>query len=152
MLDPACNSFGRVSKASGTSVAALLVLILLAGCAAPKIDISRPPNSRSLEEIQWGFEQGKAKFMAVHLAYKAQFPDTPTRKIHLTITVEPDGRMSECVPGSLNIAPKGLTRVVAEQAMQLNFGAREVPSFHYENYPVVFLYEEPSSSAEEWTP
>lgn len=123
------------------------LLSTLAGCASSGVDIPLPPDSRSFKEIQLGFERGIAKFQAVRSAYAAEYPDTPTRKVYLSFTVAPDGSMVECVAGSKNTAPIGLTRVIAEQAMSLKFGARDVPPFHYENLPLTLVYDEPPSSA-----
>jgi hypothetical protein len=130
------------------TVLALLSITVFAGCVGTQPKVPLPSDRRSLEEIQLGFARGVAPFWYIHSTYFAANPDAPNAVIRVSITIAPDGSVTECVPVSIADAPDELVAKVVHRVKKLKFGARNVPPFRYESYPISFIRKEAQQGAQ----
>ena len=123
-------------------LAALLLLALLAACTA---DYSQKAQykaqyaavyakGRTLQEVQEGFDRGKQGIAAAYLTRQSLGPG----RMVIGLTIAPDGTVSECHLVSSTFANPELESAILEQVKGLTFGARDVPTFTYPNYPIDF--------------
>jgi hypothetical protein len=94
--------------------------------------------SRTDEEIQIVFDRYKA---ALYRIYNRELRNDPSLrgKMVLTLTIQPDGRVSSCVVKSTDLASATLSAEVVDRVLRFTFGAKEgVPPITI-NYPIDFL-------------
>ena len=66
-------------------------------------------------------------------------PNISAGKIIVSLTIAPDGSVTDCKLVSSSFGDPALESKVIQRVKLLNFGAKDVPSFTYPNYPINFL-------------
>lgn len=94
---------------------------------------------RTLEEIQYGFERNRGVFYGIFRSHLRHNPAMHRARFVVTLTIAPDGSVTECHLVSSRFADKRLAAEVLAATKAINFGARDVPSFTYESYPINFI-------------
>ncbi|MGH8539631.1 MAG: AgmX/PglI C-terminal domain-containing protein [Stenotrophobium sp.] len=94
---------------------------------------------RTLEEIQLTFDRSKSAFYSIFNRAMRETPNMGAGKIIVSLTIAPDGSVTDCKLVSSTFGDAGLESKVVERVKLLNFGAKDVPSFTYPNYPINFL-------------
>lgn len=94
---------------------------------------------RTLEEIQLTFDRNKGAISAIYNRAARQNPNLGAGKIVVSITIAPDGSVTDCTLVSSTFNDPELERKIVQRVRLLNFGAKDVPSFTYPNYPINFL-------------
>jgi protein TonB len=109
-------------------------------------DTSRPGESgdkliagRSIEEIQLTFDRSKAAFYAIFSRAQRDSPGMGAGKIVVSLTIAPDGSVTDCKLVSSSFGDPGLEGKIVQRVKLLNFGAKDVPVFTYPNYPINYL-------------
>lgn len=109
-------------------------------------DTSRPGQGgdrmtagRTLEEIQLTFDRSKAAFYAIFNRAMRENPNMGAGKVVVSLTIAPDGSVTDCKLVSSSFADPELESKVVQRVKLLNFGAKDVPVFTYPNYPINFL-------------
>ncbi len=106
------------------------------GIASPKMEFAqvesglgggkagRGSTGRTEEEYQVVFDRYKS---ALDRLYQRELRNDPTLsgKIMLSITIEPDGRVSSCTVKSTDLASPTLLADVVDRVRKINFGAKE---------------------------
>ena len=93
---------------------------------------------RTLEEIQEVFDRNKASFYSMY--NRALRENQELRgKIVVSLTIAPNGQVTDCQLVSSELGDPDLERKVVQRVMLLQFKPKDVPSFTYPNYPIVFL-------------
>jgi len=95
-------------------------------------------NGRTLQEIQLVFDRNKAAFYALYNRALRQSPNEQG-KIVVSLTIAPDGHVTDCHMVYSDIGDHDLENKVVARVKLLNFGAKNVPSFTYPNYPIHFV-------------
>lgn len=93
---------------------------------------------RSLREIQLVFDRNKGAFYALYNRALRRNPNEQG-KIVVSLTIAPDGHVSECHMVYSTMGDSTLEREVVTRVKMMNFGARAVPPFTYPNYPIHFV-------------
>ncbi|TAM11396.1 MAG: TonB family protein [Nevskiaceae bacterium] len=108
-------------------------------------DKSRPGDNgknlkagRTLSEIQQVFDRNKAAFYALYNAALRRNPNEQG-KIVVSLTIAPNGRVTDCHVVYNNMGDKTLEAQVVARVKMLDFGAKAVPVFTYPNYPIHFV-------------
>jgi len=94
---------------------------------------------RTLEEIQLTFDRNKGAFYAIFNRAMRENPNIGAGKIVVSLTIAPNGSVTDCKLVSSTFNDPDLERKVIQRVMLLNFGAKNVPAFTYPNYPINFL-------------
>lgn len=94
---------------------------------------------RTLEEIQLTFDRNKGAFYAIFNRAMRENPGLGAGKIVVSLTIAPDGSVSDCKLVSSTFNDPELERKIVQRVLLLNFGAKDVPPFTYPNYPINFL-------------
>nr|WP_241695983.1 AgmX/PglI C-terminal domain-containing protein [Solimonas terrae] len=94
---------------------------------------------RTLEEIQLTFDRNKGAFYAIFNRAMREDPNIGSGKIVVSLTIAPNGSVTDCKVVSSTFNDPDLERKVVQRVMLLNFGAKDVPSFTFPNYPINFL-------------
>ncbi|MGH8460954.1 MAG: TonB family protein [Stenotrophobium sp.] len=94
---------------------------------------------RTLEEIQLTFDRSKAAFYAIFNRAMRENANMGAGKIVVSLTIAPDGSVTDCKLVSSTFGDAALENKVVERVKLLNFGAKDVPAFTYPNYPINFL-------------
>ena len=94
---------------------------------------------RTLEEIQLTFDRNKGAFYAIFNRAMRENPSISQGKIVVSITIAPDGSVTDCRLVSSSFNDADLERKIVQRVLLLNFGAKDVPPFTYPNYPINFL-------------
>lgn len=94
---------------------------------------------RTLEEIQLTFDRNKGAFYAIFNRAMRENPGLGAGKIVVSLTIAPNGSVTDCTLVSSTFNDPELERKVIQRVLLLNFGAKDVPPFTYPNYPVNFL-------------
>lgn len=94
---------------------------------------------RTLEEIQLTFDRNKGAFYAIFNRAMRENPGLGAGKIVVSLTIAPSGAVTACTLVSSTFNDPELERKIIQRVMLLNFGAKDVPSFTYPNYPINFL-------------
>ncbi|NKF23770.1 AgmX/PglI C-terminal domain-containing protein [Solimonas marina] len=94
---------------------------------------------RTLEEIQLTFDRNKGAFYAIFNRAMREDPSVGPGKIVVSLTIAPDGSVTDCHVVSSTFNNPDLERKVVQRVKLLNFGAKNVPAFTYPNYPINFL-------------
>ncbi|MDN5872997.1 MAG: AgmX/PglI C-terminal domain-containing protein [Sinobacteraceae bacterium] len=93
---------------------------------------------RTLREIQLVFDRNKSSFYALYNRALRRNP-SESGKIVVSLTIASDGHVSECHVVYSNMGDAKLEKQVLTRVKMLNFGAKDVPSFTYPNYPIHFV-------------
>lgn len=93
---------------------------------------------RTLEEVQLAFDRDKERFFALATEHNRRYPNS-VGKIVLSITVEPDGTISECHLVSSTVSDPVLVEAILSETHDLNAGARPVPRATFPNYAIYVL-------------
>jgi outer membrane biosynthesis protein TonB len=94
---------------------------------------------RTLEEIQLTFDRSKAAFYAIFNRAMRENANMGAGKIVVSLTIAPDGSVTSCKLVSSTFSDPELANKVVQRVKLLNFGAKNVPTFTYPNYPINFL-------------
>lgn len=94
---------------------------------------------RTLEEIQSKFDQSKGAFYVIYNRAQRENPNIGAGKIVVSITIAPDGRVTDCKLVSSTFGDPAFEAKVIERVKLINFGPKQVPPFTYPNYPINFL-------------
>lgn len=109
-------------------------------------DRSRPGNNgdklvsgRNYNEIQLVFDRNKAAFYAIFSRAARENPNLGTGKVVVSITIAPSGAVTDCHVVSSSFNDPDLDAKVVQRVKLLNFGAKDVPTYTYPNYPINYL-------------
>ncbi|HET8881979.1 MAG TPA: AgmX/PglI C-terminal domain-containing protein [Solimonas sp.] len=94
---------------------------------------------RTLEEIQLTFDRSKGAFYAIFNRAMREDPNIGSGKIVVSLTIAPNGSVTDCKVVSSTFNNPELERKVVARVLLLNFGAKDVPPFTFPNYPINFL-------------
>lgn len=94
---------------------------------------------RTLEEIQLAFDRAKSAFYIIFDRAARANPNITTGKIVVSLTIAPDGSVTDCHVVSSTFGDPDLENKVVQRVKLLNFGAKDVPTFTYPNYPINYL-------------
>lgn len=94
---------------------------------------------RTLEEIQLTFDRAKSAFYSIFDRASRANPNIGSGKIVVSLTIAPDGSVTDCKLVSSTFGDPDLENKVVQRVKLLNFGAKNVPSFTYPNYPINYL-------------
>jgi len=94
---------------------------------------------RTLEEIQLTFDRNKGAFYSIFNRAMRENPGLGAGKIVVSLTIAPNGAVTDCKLVSSTFNDPDLERKVMQRVLLLNFGAKDVPPFTYPNYPINFL-------------
>jgi protein TonB len=94
--------------------------------------------ARTLDEIQLTFDRSKAAFYSI---YQRELRDKPDvrGKIVISLTIAPNGSVTAAQLVSSELGDPELEDKILQRVKLLNFGAKNVPSFTYPNYPIVLF-------------
>lgn len=104
----------------------------------PGQDGNKRLAGRTLEEIQLVFDRNKSSFYAMFNRALRSDPDL-RGKVVVKLTIAPNGSVTACELVSSELGNEDLERKVIQRVLLLNFGAKAVPEFTYDKYPIVFL-------------
>jgi hypothetical protein len=90
---------------------------------------------RTLEELQIAFDRRSAQFYALVNEHLQRRPGSGGQ-LMLSITVEPDGTISECHLVASTLSDSTLEQAVLSEVRRLNAGARAVPTATFPSYPI----------------
>ena len=96
-------------------------------------------GGRSLEEIQLGFDRGKAGLNAIFSRAAREMVGMGAGRIMLSLTIAPDGSVTRCELVSSSFANPALEQKLLARIRQMNFGPRDVPPFTVMTYPLDYL-------------
>jgi protein TonB len=94
---------------------------------------------RTLDEIQLTFDRSKSSFYAIFNRAMRENPNISAGKVIVSLTIAPDGSVTDCKLVSSSFGDPTLEGKIVQRVKLLNFGAKDVPSFTYPNYPINFL-------------
>lgn len=94
---------------------------------------------RTLEEIQLAFDRAKSAFYIIFDRAARSNPNIGVGKIVVSLTIAPDGSVTDCHVVSSTFGDTDLENKVVQRVKLLNFGAKDVPTFTYPNYPINYL-------------
>lgn len=94
---------------------------------------------RTLEEIQLTFDRAKSAFYSIFDRASRANPNIGSGKIVVSLTIAPDGSVTDCKLVSSTFGDPDLENKVVQRVKLLNFGAKNVPTFTYPNYPINYL-------------
>ena len=91
--------------------------------------------TRTLTELQLAFDTRKEHFYGPIEAFLDRNPGSDVTLI-LSITVEPDGSISDCHLVSSTFRDASLEAAIISEATRLMVGARSVPTATFPSYPI----------------
>ncbi len=94
---------------------------------------------RTLEEIQLVFDRNKGAITTIYNRAARENPNLSAGKIVISLTIAPNGAVTDCVLVSSTFNDPELERKIVQRVMLMNFGAKDVPAYTYPNYPIHFL-------------
>ncbi|MBA4284602.1 MAG: hypothetical protein C0434_03605 [Xanthomonadaceae bacterium] len=109
------------------------------GSGAPAGSGKGRAAGRSLEDIQLGFDRSKHAFNAIFGRAARETVGLRAGRIVVSLTVAPDGSVTRCELVSSAFGDPALEQKLLRQIRQMNFGAREVPSYTVPSYPIDYL-------------
>lgn len=99
----------------------------------------KPFAGRTLEEIQLTFDRNKGAFSSIFNRASRESSGLGAGKIVVSLTIAPDGSVTDCRLVSSTFNDPDLERKVIQRVLLMNFGAKSVPPFTYPNYPINYL-------------
>lgn len=109
------------------------------GSAAPSGSGPGGVAGRSLEDIQLGFDRSKHAFNAVFSRAARESTGLRAGRLVVSLTVAPDGSVTRCELVSSAFSDPALEARLLRLIRQMNFGARNVPSYTVPRYPIDYL-------------
>ncbi len=99
----------------------------------------RSSAGRTLQEIQLIFDRSKGAFDAIFTRTARETSGMDAGKVSISLTIAPDGSVVRCdiVSSSFNNAE--FEQKILQRVKTLNFGAKNVPTFTFQNYSLNFL-------------
>jgi hypothetical protein len=94
---------------------------------------------RTLEEIQLVFDRNKGAITTIYNRAARENPNLGAGKIVISLTIAPNGAVTECKLVSSTFNDPELERKIVQRVLLMNFGAKDVPPYTYPNYPIHFL-------------
>lgn len=94
---------------------------------------------RTLEEIQLIFDRNKGAITSIYNRAARDNPNLGAGKIVISLTIASNGSVLDCKLVSSTFNDPDLERKIVQRVMLMNFGAKNVPTFTYPNYPITFL-------------
>lgn len=94
---------------------------------------------RTIEEIQLTFDRAKSAWYSIFDRAARQNPNIGVGKVVVSLTIAPDGSVTECHVVSSSYGDAELENKLVQRIKLLNFGAKNVPSFTYPNYPLNYI-------------
>jgi protein TonB len=135
----------------GTVIAVVLIGLTFAGCvmaeaeapprsgrhfsAADMANIANSPT-RTLEEVQLAFDRDKQRFYDIVSAYRHRKPGAASGRMIFSITVAPDGTISDCHLVVSTFSDTDFEDQMLSAAKRLHVGARAVPEATFPSYPI----------------
>ena len=137
------SSGGVSAGASGTSLGtrrtgAVQSAFNGSGTAAGT-DGERAVAGRTLQEIQLTFDRSKGAFDAIFTRTARETSGMDAGKVSVTLTIAPDGSVINCNIVSSSFGNRDFEQKILQRVKTLNFGAKNVPVFTFQNYSLNFL-------------
>jgi periplasmic protein TonB len=96
--------------------------------------------ARTLEEIQLAFDRAKVSFYVIYNRAMRTNPNLSAGgKIVLSLTIAPNGTVTDCRVVSSDFRDPEFERRVVQRVLLLKFDPKDVPPFTYPNYPLHFF-------------
>lgn len=96
-------------------------------------------GGRGLEDIQLGFDRSKHSFNAIFSRAARESVGMRAGRVVVSLSIAPDGSVTRCELVSSAFGNPELEQKLLRQIRQMNFGARDVPSYTLPNYPIDYL-------------
>ena len=94
---------------------------------------------RTLQEIQLIFDRSKGAFDAIFTRTARETSGMDAGRISVSLTIAPDGSVMRCQIISSSFNNPAFEEKVLQRIRALNFGAKNVPVFTFQNYALNFL-------------
>ena len=98
-----------------------------------------PGVGRHNDEIQSVFKRYEQGFADIYNQLRKADASIGPGKIVVAFTIAPSGVVTECHLVTSSYSSQALNEAIVAEVTKLNFGARDVPSFTYPNYPFNFI-------------
>lgn len=98
----------------------------------------RSAAGRTLQEIQLTFDRSKSAFDAI-FTRTARESGMDAGKVSVSLTIAPDGSVIRCEIVSSSFGNTQFEQKILQRVKTLNFGAKNVPTFTFQNYSLNFL-------------
>ena len=98
---------------------------------------TKAKSGRSLDEIQLTFDRAQGSFYAMYIRALRENPGL-SGKVVISVTIASSGKVTDASIVSSELGDPELERKILARVMLLDFGAKDVPSFTYPNYPIRF--------------
>ena len=99
----------------------------------------RAVAGRTLQEIQLTFDHSKGAFDAIFTRTARETSGMDAGKVSVTLTIAPDGSVMQCEIVSSSFGNREFEQKILQRVKTLNFGAKNVPVFTFQNYSLNFL-------------
>lgn len=99
----------------------------------------RAAAGRTLQEIQLTFDRSKSAFDAIFTRTARETSGMDAGKVNVSLTIAPDGSVIRCEIMSSSFGNAEFERKILQRVKTLNFGAKNVPVFTFQNYSLNFL-------------
>jgi protein TonB len=94
---------------------------------------------RTLQEIQLTFDRSKSAFDAIFTRTARETSGMDAGRVSVTLTIAPDGSVTHCDIVSSSFGNQEFEQKILQRVKALNFGAKNVPTFTFQNYSLNFL-------------
>lgn len=94
---------------------------------------------RTLQEIQLTFDRSKSAFDAIFTRTARETSGMDAGRVSVTLTIAPDGSVTRCDIVSSSFGNREFEQKILQRVKALNFGAKNVPIFTFQNYSLNFL-------------
>ena len=95
-------------------------------------------NTRKSEEIQSSFSREAPAFYAIFNRAVRENHNIGAGKIVVSLTIAPDGLVTDCQLVSSTFADSALEAKVIQRVKLMHFSAKDVQVFTYPNFPIIF--------------
>jgi protein TonB len=99
----------------------------------------RAAAGRTLQEIQLTFDRSKSAFDAIFTRTAREISGMDAGKVSVSLTIAPDGSVIRCEIVSSSFGNAQFEQKILQRVKTLNFGAKNVPVFTFQNYSLNFL-------------
>lgn len=99
----------------------------------------RAAAGRTMAEIQLTFDRSKGAFDAIFTRTARETSGMDAGKVSVSLTIAPDGSVIRCDIVSSSFGNAEFEKKILQRVKTLNFGAKNVPVFTFQNYSLNFL-------------
>lgn len=99
----------------------------------------RAVAGRTLQEIQLAFDRSKSAFDAIFTRTARETSGMDAGKVSVSLTIAPDGSVIHCEIVSSSFGNAAFEQKILQRVRLMNFGAKNVPAFTFQNYSLNFL-------------